>query len=50
MINSLILEGMVGEKYANRIIRTSRIELGQRDTQGSKNKGRETSRVHRGRG
>jgi hypothetical protein len=47
MVNSLILEVRVGERNGDRIIQTGCTELGQRDTQGSKNKGRETSRLHR---
>jgi hypothetical protein len=39
---------MIGEKNADRIIRTSSTELGQRHTQGSKNKGWETSGICRG--
>jgi hypothetical protein len=38
MVNSLFIEIMHGEKNGARIIRTSRTQLGQRDTQGSENK------------
>ena len=47
MVNSLFLEVTFGEKDADRIIRTGRTELGQCDTQGSKDKRRKTSRIHR---
>ena len=50
MVNTLTLEGIVGEKNADRIIQNSGTELGQCDTQGSKNKRGETSGIHRSRG
>lgn len=50
MVNSLTLESIVGEKNEDRVIRRSGTELGQCDTQGSKNKRRETSGIHCSRG